>query len=210
MNRCVILGGAEIRNQALVKNLMKPNDYIVACDCGYRHCIALGVTPNLICGDFDSHPNPMVDTETIVLPREKDDTDSVYAVKTALMRGYRDFLLLGMVGGRLDHTLGNLSVLEYLESVGAHGLIVDDYGTIELVSDRRTVEPGCLYFSLLAVGGDASGVYIRNAKYPLKDAVIRGTYQYGVSNELLVGQECSVSVKQGKLLLIRILTERIS
>lgn len=38
-------------------------------------------------GDFDSHNNPNLDVETIVLPCEKDDTDTVFAVKEALKRG---------------------------------------------------------------------------------------------------------------------------
>ena len=59
-----------------------------------------------------------MEAETIVLPCEKDDTDTVFAVKEALKRGFQDFLLIGVIGGRLDHTLGNVSLLLMLD---AHG-----------------------------------------------------------------------------------------
>ena len=88
MNRCVIVGGAPIDNINVIKSYIKDNDYIICCDCGLRHCAPLGITPNLIVGDFDSYDNPMVSTETIVLPCEKDDTDSFFAVKEAYKRGH--------------------------------------------------------------------------------------------------------------------------
>ena len=77
-------------------------------------------------GDFDSHDNPHLTVETIVLPCEKDDTDTVYAVKEAVKRGFDDFLLIGVVGARLDHTLGNVSILLYLDSLEKRGCIIDD------------------------------------------------------------------------------------
>ena len=143
--------------------------------------------------------------ETIVLPCEKDDTDTVYAVKEAVRRGYEEFLLIGVCGGRLDHTLGNVSILLYLDAIGKKAAILDDYSEMEIVSDQTVrIEDDCLYFSLLNISGCAEGIAIRNAKYPLEDAVIRSEYQYGISNEVLPGKTAEVSVRKGNLLLIRI------
>ena len=91
MRRCVIIGGAEIARYDEVKSYLRPGDYAIYCDSGLRHREALGLAPDLIIGDFDSHPDPHLPVETITLPCEKDDTDTVYAVKEALKRGLRTF-----------------------------------------------------------------------------------------------------------------------
>ena len=206
MDRCVIVGGADINNYVYVRERLNDDDYIVFCDSGLKHLEYLQAKPSLIVGDFDSHENPNLDVETIVLPREKDDTDTVYAVKEAIKRGYSDFLLIGVIGARLDHTLGNVSILLYLDSLGKNGCIIDDYSEIEIVSKKTVAVCGRHpYFSLLNIMGCAKGVTIVGAKYPLVDAEISCEYQYGISNEVLPGEIATVSVKCGKLLLIKLL-----
>ena len=139
--RCVIVGGADIGDYARVKQYLREDDAVVFCDSGLKHLEALDVKPTLIVGDFDSHCNPHLDVETIVLPCEKDDTDTVFAVKTMVQREYDDFLLIGVIGARLDHTLGNVSILLYLDSLGKKAEIVDDYSEMQIVSkDEVSIE----------------------------------------------------------------------
>lgn len=204
MKRCVIVGGADISNYDRINSTVTSEDYVIFCDSGLKHMEALSVNPGLIVGDFDSHENPGLDIETIVLPCEKDDTDTVYAVKEAIKRGYTDFLLIGVIGARLDHTLGNVYILEYLDELGLRGRIIDDYSEMELVSSEPAiVEDSYAFFSLINVTGVARGIDIVGAKYPLADGEIVSGYQYGVSNEVLPGKTARVSVKDGKLLLIK-------
>ena len=203
--RCVIVGGAEIRNYGMIRESLREADYLIFCDSGLRHMEQLQVKPDLIVGDFDSHENPHLDVETIVLPCEKDDTDTVYAVKEAVKRSFDQFLLIGSVGGRLDHTLGNVSILLYLDSLGLRGSILDDYSEMEIVSKKPvSIDGSYSFFSLLNITGCAKGVTVTGAKYPLKDAEITCEYQYGVSNEVLPGHTAEVSVACGKLLLIKV------
>ena len=208
MRRCVIVGGASIGDYETVGAMLRPDDYVIYCDCGLRHMDGLGAEPDLIVGDFDSYSNPEFDTETIVLPCEKDDTDTVFAVKEALRRGFEDFLLIGVVGERLDHTLGNVSILLMLDSEGKVGTIIDDYSEMEIVSDRCEmpciIDDSYVYFSLINISGTARGVTIRGAKYPLENAEITCEYQYGVSNEVLPGCTAEVSVGEGRLLLVKV------
>lgn len=205
MGRCVIVGGADINNYGFIREKLRADDYVIFCDSGLKHLENLQVTPGLIVGDFDSHENPHLDAETIVLPCEKADTDTVYAVKEAVKRGFDEFLLIGVIGARLDHTLGNVSILFYLDSLGKRGCIIDDYSEMELVSDQPVFISGDYpFFSLLNVTGCAKGITIEGAKYPLKDAEITCEYQYGISNEVLPGEQAKVSVKNGKLLLIKV------
>ena len=155
-------------------------------------------------GDFDSWPEPHLPVETLTLPREKDDTDTVFAAREAMRRGFEEFLLLGVLGGRLDHTLANVGLLLMLDGAGKSALALDELSQLEIVSRRTiTVPERWPWFSLLAVDGPASGVCIRNAKYPLQNASIDPSYQYGVSNEPLPGG-AEISVAQGRLLLVKV------
>lgn len=205
MRRCVIVGGADINHYSFIQSRLSEKDYIIFCDSGLKHMDGLQVKPDLIVGDFDSHENPHLDVETIVLPCEKDDTDTVFAVKEAVSRGYDDFLLVGVVGARLDHTLGNVSILLYLNARGKKGCIIDDYSEMEIVSREPVyISDSYSFFSLLNITGCAKGITIRNAKYPLENAEIRSEYQYGVSNEVLPGKVASAKVEEGELLLIKV------
>lgn len=203
--RCVIVSAARINSYDTVKSYFKSDDYFIFCDAGLNHSEKLGVKPDLIVGDFDSHEKPETDVEIITLPTEKDDTDTVFAVKEAIKRGFDDFLLIGVIGERLDHTLGNVSILEYLANRNKTGLIVDDYSEMQLVSREEVeIDPSFSYFSLLSVFGEANGIFINNAKYPLNNAAITSDYQYGISNEVLPNQTAHVRVENGKLLLIKV------
>lgn len=204
MQRCVIFGAAPVENYGRIEKYLRPDDYIIACDGGLSHLEKLGLKADLITGDFDSHEKP-AEGNIIVLPREKDDTDTFYAAKEALKRGFTDFLLTGMTGARIDHTLANLSLLMYLAEHGAKALILDDWSEISVISDGTFyVEDSFSYFSLITPHEKTENVTIRNAKFLLTDGTIKDTYQYAVSNEVLPGKTAEISLKNGKLILIKV------
>ena len=217
MKKCVIIGGANISDYGRARSFMDEADYVIYCDSGLRHMEALGIHPSLVIGDFDSHENPHLDVETIVLPVEKDDTDTMHAVKTGIDRGFRDFVLLGVIGGRLDHTLVNLYALYYLDSHGCKVIAADDYSEIEVISSRPAdpgeipqsipgkafVDDSFKFFSLVNMTGTARGITIRGAKFCVEDAEITSEYQYATSNEVLPGCRAEITVREGRLLLIR-------
>lgn len=208
MKYCVIIGGADIGRYNRIRTYLREDDFFICCDSGLKHQKGLSITPNLIVGDFDSYENPHLDIETIVLPCEKDDTDTAFAVKEALKRGFQDFLLVGMIGGRLDHTLGNVSLMLMLDTQGKNVKVLDGCSEMEIVSDKPAhIEDRYPYFSLLNISGLAQGITIRNAKFPLTDAEITCEYQYGISNEVLPGMTAEVLVKNGRLLLFKVLPD---
>lgn len=205
MRRCVIIGNAGIHQYQRIRDNLRDDDWLVYCDGGLKHIQELGRKPDLIVGDFDSHEKPETDTETIVLPREKDDTDTVFAVKEAVRRGFRDFLLIGVIGERFDHTFGNISLLLYLDSQGIPACILDDYSEMRIISrDAAEVKGDCSWFSLLNISGTARGITIRGAKYPLTEGEIPSEYQFGISNEVLPGKTACISVREGRLLLVKV------
>ena len=215
-SRCVIVGGADIGDYKRIRGYLHDDDFIIYCDSGLRHMDGLQVRPSLIVGDFDSHEDPHMDVETITLPVAKDDTDTVYAMHEGIARGFRDFLLIGCIGARLDHTLVNVYILSSLENKGCNGMIVDDYSEIGMVSSytdekggrhsgHAEVDDSYPFFSLVAPEGEARGVTIRNAKFEIEDAAIGPDYQYATSNEPLPGKTAKITVDDGRLLLIKII-----
>ena len=203
MRRFVIIGGADIKDYALIRSYFTQNDFYVYCDCGLKHIDGLGVIPDLIIGDFDSHAQPEGMHNVIVLPVMKDDTDTIYAVKEGIRRGYEDFLMIGATGGRQDHNLGNIYALLMLAKCGKNAMIVDDYGEMSIISagETRHVKYGYKFFSLLNISGTARGITITNAKYCLEDAEIFPEYQYGISNEV-INDEAVITLREGCLLLV--------
>ena len=203
--RCVIVGGAKIENYAEAKKALTDDDFYIFCDSGLYHADHLGVSPNLTVGDFDSHPRPEDAGEVIALPRAKDDTDTFFAVKEALRRGFSDFLLLGVIGGRLDHTLGNISILHMLHAKGATAKIIDDFSEMEIVDDTpKYIKDYFPYFSVINSDGSAGGITIKDALFPIENADITPDFQYGISNEPLRGKTAEVTVARGRALLIKV------
>ncbi len=205
MSRCVIVGAAEIKDYESIKKSLRADDFFIFCDGGLFHEKMLGVSPNLIVGDFDSHEKPSRDCEIISLPRAKDDTDTFFAAKEALRRGFSEFLLCGVVGGRLDHTLGNISILLMLHAQGARAILLDDFSKMEIVdSAPKYIDDSYPYFSVINIDGTAHGITIENALFPIENAEITPDYQRGISNEPLKGKLASVKVNSGQALLIKV------
>jgi thiamine pyrophosphokinase len=201
-NICYIVGAMSLTPD--LRPYPVQGDYVIAADRGFDSLMAYGVTPNLAVGDFDSlghrpsHPN------VIQLPAEKDDTDMVYAIRKGLALGYRRFVLLGGVGGRLEHTLGNLQLLDWLAIHGAQGFLAGEKTAATCLRDGKSISfPPSMagYLSVFCNSGAAEGVTLSGLKYPLEDYTLTGDFPLGVSNQFL-GVEASVSVERGSLLLI--------
>ena len=204
MRRAVIVGSAKINNYEKIKEYLKEDDFFVYCDGGLKHMEKLGVKPNLIVGDFDSHDNPNLPVETVVLPCEKDDTDTCHALKVCVERGFKDFLFIGCIGERMDHTMGNVSLLIMLKEKGLSGIMLDDYSEISIVKDEECIDDSFSYFSLITLSDISEGITIKNAKYPLENASLKSGFQLGISNEVIKGKTATVSCKSGNLLLIKV------
>ena len=206
MARCVVVLGGVINFAERVKKELRDDDYFIYCDKGLVNYALLERKPDLAVGDFDSLAVPE-GIESVVFPPEKDDTDALCGIKEGEKRGYREFLIIGALGKRIDHTLANIYLLDYLYSHNLGGKIVDGNCYLEIVSKKGTaVKKGCIYFSLLALFGKAEGVEIKGAKYNLALGTIESKYQYGVSNAV-EDEEAFIRVRKGRLLLCVILAE---
>lgn len=188
-------------------------DLVIAVDGGLSYCELLQVEPDLVLGDFDSlspqgeeavrELEERIPDRVLRLPTEKDDTDTLAAVKEGLRRGYRDFRIYGGMGGRLEHTLANIQCLLYLKNRGAAGYLVDGGGMAFVIRDEKVSFREGLegWLSLLSLTDTAEGVTLEGLKYPLKNATLRNEFPIGVSNEF-TGAAASVRVEDGDLLCI--------
>jgi thiamine pyrophosphokinase len=202
--KAVLLGGGEILDYAKIAARIHPGDYIVAADSGYDHCEKLGVTPDLLVGDFDSmRGSPPLAIPRLPFPAEKDYTDTTLAIETILAKGYKNILLAGMLGGRLDHTLANLGSLAHLSTLGVDALMTDGVTDAYAVTSGKLVLPPrehC-YFSLLAFSGQCRGVTIHGAKYPLNDYPLRYDEPRAISNEFM-GESVTITVREGTIVVL--------
>lgn len=212
MARCVILSACAAAPELAA--LLRPDDYIIACDAGYHNCARLGCRPDLIVGDFDSAPQPEFPAAegVVVLPHVKDDTDTEYAARQAVQRGCSEVLLLGALGGRrLEHTLANIGTGLGLEKQGVRAVLCDERTRLSYVlpgQPRRYRREKYFYFSVFPLEGRAEGVELRGAFYPLHDAVLTASYPLGVSNEYAPGsQEIELSCRTGALLVAETLAD---
>lgn len=199
MKRCFLFAAGDFYG---LRERPAPGDLVIAADAGYRACREAGIIPDLLLGDFDSMDQPADFANIIRSPVEKDDTDTMLAIKTALARDCREIYLYGGTGGaRLDHTLANLQSLLYLRRRGARGWMYDrDFlWTVienESLTVERTVEWGLL--SVFCLGADASGIEETGVQYPLKDAELTAAFPLGVSNHILEPR-ARITVRQGAL-----------
>ena len=197
MNTCIIFGAAEFDRLA---EPICPGDFVIAADGGLRHAQALGLQPDETIGDFDSLG--YVPEHGVVHPVEKDDTDTMLAVRRGLELGFRRFVIYGgLEGRRLDHTVANFQTLAYLARHGAFGILVGrDYLACVIKDGTLRFPEGCEGdFSLFCLGGDARGVSIRGLYYQAEDITLTSDFPLGVSNHF-TGREAAVTVKDGSLL----------
>ena len=179
----------------------KPGDLVIAADGGYAHMG--GIKPDLVVGDFDSLGYVPEGEKVVRHPAEKDDTDTMLAARIGIERGYRTFLLLGGVGGRLDHTLANIQTLAYLRESGARAALIGEGETITLIHNEalrfRAGLSGII--SVFSYGAVAYGVYERGLTYALTDATLTDTNPLGVSNAF-TGESSEVRVRDGRLVVL--------
>lgn len=178
------------------------SDYLIAADAGYKYCREYNLIPDLVLGDFDSlgdmpeHPN------VVQLPVEKDDTDTVYAIKLGVEKGYRSFYIYGGLGGaRPDHSIANLQALVYLANRGCRGWLYSKDYVWTCIKNESIKIKGSGNVAVFCPNGEARGVYLKGLAYELNDATVTSDFPIGVSNSLNEG-EAEISVSDGCLLIM--------
>ncbi len=204
--KAIIIANGEAPSKSLVKCLIK-NGYetIIAADGGLLHCRKLGLVPQYIVGDFDSVPESILKAyeklSVIKKISRQTDRDSEKAILYALNLGFNDISLCAATGLRIDHTLGNISLLlEYSSKVN-----------IRIFSNESVIIPVSGVYTFFSKAGETVSLFAferktkistLGLKYSLnKESLMFGNRE-GISN---VTNEDIVSIKvtNGAAILVR-------
>lgn len=175
---------------------------VICADGGLLIAQQLGLAPDILIGDYDSSPRPDL-PDTIVLPMEKDMTDSEAAIDLAVSKGFRRITVLGGLGGRLDHTMGNLGILAKYCGKLDQLVFVDGQNCVFMLPPGSFTIPKNTYryMGIISYGSFARDVTLRGVKYPLTNHLLTNDTTLGVSNEI-TAEAASVSFTEGRLLVI--------
>ncbi len=198
-----IFAGGVIRDTGFIR--IYSDEKVICADGGLRYAQCIGVTPDILVGDFDSYKGAVPRGPELHVSRpEKDDTDTMLAVKIAIDRGAEKIVLYGALGARFDHTMANIQTLVYAHEHGCEMVIADSDNeiTVQVAGVRSYPERKDWYFSVFALDGEADIEYMRGVKYPLEDYRLSSGFPLGVSNEITAGA-AEVSVRSGLLLVVR-------
>lgn len=206
-----ILAGGSISLPFLEEQLNIHSDHvIIAADRGLESCVALGIMPDFVIGDFDSL-DPKV-KERFVSGQEcvtelnpvKDDTDTEAALHLAFEKTVGDIFILGGTGTRLDHVLGNISILAQGFCHGRQVWLLDEHNRIRLANASLTIkkkEQYGKYVSLIPFTTEVSGLTLEGMAYPLYEFTLRSDTSIGISNEIRE-EEARIFFDRGILIVV--------
>lgn len=206
--RAIIFAGGSLPDPEPARRLVDPASLLIAADGGARHALALGVTPAVIIGDLDS----LLPTDReragqlgacfLQHPADKDETDLELALDYAVEQGCTEIAILAALGGRLDQTLANLSLLTDPRFAALDLRLDDGLEEAFFTRGRRQVrgKAGDIV-SLLPWGGPVTGIRTRGLRWPLSGETLLPHKTRGVSNEML-GNSAVIGLETGLLLVV--------
>lgn len=208
MPRIVIFANGSMPDPERVRALLRPDDFLIGADGGARHIMSLGLLPNFVIGDLDSlteddmYDLGSADVRVDQYPADKDETDLELAILYALQLDFTSIVIVAALGGRIDQTLGNISLLTDIAMPNAD--IRFDDGVEEMFFCRNQAQvkgrSGDVV-SLIPWSGDVSGVVTTGLKWTLRGETLFSYKTRGISNEM-TGDTATVQIKSGLLLIV--------
>lgn len=191
----------------LIKETASKVDIVVCADGGLKYTLDSGIVPDIVMGDFDSLPEEYFgkinsDVEVKKFPPEKDFTDTEIALKKMCDRGCTDITILGAIGTRMDHVLGNFFTLIEVNKEGATGRILDSHNEVEYLTlgEAKVNKGGFKYISIIPL--EETMVSTKGFKYEVKALTIKPGMTIGISNELL-DEEGEIEIHKGSCFVIK-------
>lgn len=198
--RCIVIGALPVQRLPFA---VAVEDYLIAADKGYETAVRLGLTPQLVVGDFDSLGYAPKAENVVRLNVRKDDTDVGHALAIALERGCTEFHVFGALGGKLDHTIANVQLAANLAAQGASCTFYGDCERFTVLQNNSITfgASHCGRISVFSLLPESRGVSIRGLSYCCENVTLTNTFPLGVSNEF-VGANAEISVSDGRLLVM--------
>ena len=198
LKHCVIIAGGDY---APIRP--REDEFVIACDRGYEYARREGIVPGLLMGDFDSYSGPLPENIPVQrFKKEKDDTDTMLAIRWAIAHGFGSVRLCCALGGRLDHLYANIQSLAFAAKAGLEARAGDENTLIRVLApgshSLKKLDGWSL--SLFAMGENCENVCISGSKYELSGGVLEHSFPLGVSNEFVT--DVSLSFEGGLMLVI--------
>jgi thiamine pyrophosphokinase len=210
MKRAIVFANGRMEVPPELVTHIHTSDLIIAADGGTQHCKSLGITPDVIIGDFDSLDSKEViayqqaGVETIQFPIRKDETDLELALQYTLKQEVTEVFIIGALGARWDMTVANILLTGHPMFSRLKIRLLDGSQEITLLRGKGQSDfqgrSGDL-ISLLPIAGDAHGITTQGLEYPLNDETLNFGSSRGVSNVYLQ-EHARVSVREGLILCI--------
>jgi thiamine pyrophosphokinase len=208
MQRIIIFANGELPDLNKARLLLQAGDYVICADGGTRYVRALNIRPNLIIGDMDSAEKEQLqkfkedDVSIELFPHDKNETDLELAINHAIALEPAQIVIIAALGGRLDQTLGNITLLSDLRLSTFNVRLDDGVEEVFICRDQAQVrgKSGDLV-SLIPWQGVVTDVRTENLKWPLRNETLYPDKTRGISNEML-GETASVSIGSGLLLIV--------
>lgn len=202
MNILIIAAGNN-RNSAKLREYASAADYIICADAGYTHAKAEGIIPDILVGDFDSlseEPGDFV--KKVKLPVEKDETDTLYALRFAFSKGAKKIVIFGGIGSRFDHSYANICLLQHAMVRDIPTVVTDGVTEVYLTDSKiiLTKKKGKTV-SVYAFSDVCEGVTLKGFYYPLENAFLDKYNIVGTSN-IITEDVAEISVSSGNLLVV--------
>jgi len=203
--KCYIFCSSKIENYEYLKSFDFVSGLVICADGGYSHAKKLGLVPDLWIGDGDSLVSKnVVAKEIMTFPVQKDNTDTDLAVMEALARGCEEIIILGALGGRLDHEFSHFCLLKKIMEHGAKGFLINENNEITMENKSFTVFPnGRKYISFFPFGGDVKNFSVKGLCYEAENMnLVCGEVQ--ASSNCFDGEKCGeISFESGNILVVR-------
>lgn len=214
MSNSIIIANGEIKDydktRLIIEGLINTDSQIIIADGGSNHLDRLNIKPDYIVGDLDSSDSydrlrqKYPECKFELFDSEKDYTDLELAIDLAISMSSSCIYLLGCLGKRLDHTLGNLFLLKKIKNRASRGIILDETNRVEYIKNESLILEidEYKYFSFIPVEGDVKSISLKGMKYPLYNKYVEFGSTLGISNEI-IEEEASVEIKDSSALMIR-------
>lgn len=206
--RTLIIAASPSNNTKDLPGLAAGADIVIAADGGAAIALIHGVRPDLVVGDMDSLTPEVLQSlnekavELVRVPSHKDETDLELALLEAIRRGADDITIVGALGGRVDHTLGNIYLLTMPQLQGLRVRLVDGDEEVFVIRDEAEWRGRAGdTVSLIPLTPEVSGIETRGLEYPLRGESLFMGPGRGISNRML-GDVAGMSVAAGILLAV--------
>lgn len=200
----LIISGGDVVSKKVVSKYAAKADYIIGADKGAETAYKYNLDLDIVLGDFDSI-NPEIleklNCEIIKHPVEKDKTDLELSLDVLIEKSYKKIIVLNALGNRIDHTMGNLFLLEKYEDVDIR--IIDNFTEIFIMKNNKVVieDRRDYILSIIPINKKIRIEKLKGVKYPLDKKDVKRGSTLCISN-IINQRECLISISEGKAFII--------